>query len=239
MARRSTRSGEVIDESTSSRVGTRDGVVIQESASTGSTGTSATTNANDTSSASGTTTILGASATTNANDTSAASGVVGSAVTGSSATTNANDASASSGTTTVRGTSATTNANDTSNASGWSGVVSGTSATTNQNDTSTASGVAAGAVTTGGGIWIPKRRKGETEEEKRIRRQANGFFGPVEKAIEPADEEDFDAPIQENLEKRRSLNLRMQLDRLIQQTESQSAQEEEDIVFVALMLAEA
>jgi hypothetical protein len=107
--------------------------------SSGSTGTSATTNANDTSSASGTTTIKGTSSTTNANDTSAASGTT--KILGTSATTNANDTSTASGTTKIVGTSATTNANDTATASGSVGsAVSGTSATTNANDTSAASG---------------------------------------------------------------------------------------------------
>lgn len=109
------------------------------------TGTSAKTNANDTSSAAGTTTVMGASATTNADDTSSASGSVGSAVSGSSATTNANDAGAATGTTTVTGTSARTNANDAAAAAGTTTVL-GTLARTNANDTASASGVA-GAVT--------------------------------------------------------------------------------------------
>lgn len=104
------------------------------------TGTSATTNAADTSSASGTTTVVGTSATTNAADTSSASGSVGGGVSGTSATTNANDTSSASGTTTVVGTSATTNSNDSVSAAGWAGSVSGTSATTNANDTASASG---------------------------------------------------------------------------------------------------
>lgn len=108
-------------------------------------GTLARTNAADTSSASGTTTLLGTSATTNAADTSSASGTVGGGVSGTSATTNANDTSSASGTTTVVGTSATTNAADTASASGTT-TVTGTSATTNAADTATASG-AAGTVT--------------------------------------------------------------------------------------------
>lgn len=134
--------------------------VFAAAAASGSTGTVAVTNANDTSSASGTTTVVGTVARTNANDTSTASGtttVVGTVsvanaadtssasgtttVTGTSATTNANDTSSASGTTTVTGTSATTNANDTSSASGSVGDnVTGTVATTNANDTSAASG---------------------------------------------------------------------------------------------------
>lgn len=91
----------------------------QPATASGVTGTSATTNANDTSSASGTTTIVGTSASTNANDTSSASGTT--TVLGASSTTNANDVSAASGTTTIVCVGATTNANDTSDASGTVG----------------------------------------------------------------------------------------------------------------------
>lgn len=97
-------------------------VAVFKQATSGVSGTSATTNANDTSSASGTTTIVGTSASTNANDTSSASGVAGS-ITGTSTTTNANDTSSASGTTTIVGTSATTNANDTATASGTTSSV--------------------------------------------------------------------------------------------------------------------
>jgi hypothetical protein len=109
------------------------------------TGTSATTNAADTSSASGATTVTGTSATTNADDAAAASGTVGGAVSGTVATTNADDAGAASGTTTVVCTSAASNADDASTASGTTTIV-GTSATTNADDAADASGVA-GAVT--------------------------------------------------------------------------------------------
>lgn len=106
----------------------------------GSSGTSATTNANDTSSASGTTTVVGTSAKTNANDTSSASGTT--TVLGTSATTNAADTSSASGTTTIVGTSATANAADTSSASGTVGSSgsTGTVSVTNANDTASASG---------------------------------------------------------------------------------------------------
>ena len=107
------------------------------------TGALARTNANDTSSASGTTTVVGTSATTNANDTSNASGSVGNACTGTVAVTNANDTSSASGTTTVTGTSAKTNANDSSAASGTTTVV-GAAAATNAADTSTAAGYVGG-----------------------------------------------------------------------------------------------
>lgn len=103
------------------------------------TGTSAKTNANDTSSASGTTTVVGSSATTNAADTSSASGSVGNACTGTVAVTNAADTSSAAGTTTVKGSSARTNANDSSAASGTTTVL-GTVAATNSADTSTAAG---------------------------------------------------------------------------------------------------
>lgn len=105
------------------------------------TGSSAKTNANDASTASGATTVVGTSAKTNANDTSSASGSVGSSVSGSSATTNAADTSSASGNTTVVGTSAKTNANDSSSAAGATTLV-GTSTTTNANDSASASGAA-------------------------------------------------------------------------------------------------
>lgn len=108
-------------------------------AAAGSSGTLAKTNANDTSAASGTTTVVGTLAKTNANDTSAASGTT--TVRGTLARTNANDTSAAAGTTTVLGTLARTNANDTLSASGSVGSsISGTLATTNANDTLAAAG---------------------------------------------------------------------------------------------------
>lgn len=102
------------------------------------TGTVARTNANDTLAASGSTTITGTVATTNADDTLAASGVIGGS-TGTLSYTNANDTLAGVGTTTVGGTLARTNANDSLSASG-SPIVSGTLATTNANDTLAATG---------------------------------------------------------------------------------------------------
>ena len=113
--------------------------IFSAGTSSGSTGTVAVTNANDTSSASGATTVTGSVAKSNANDTSVASGTT--TILGTSATTNATDTSSASGTTTVTGTLATTNANDTVSASGAVGNnVTGTSSTTNANDTSSASG---------------------------------------------------------------------------------------------------
>jgi len=135
-------------------------------APTSVTGTSATTNANDTSTASGTVTIVGSSATTNAADTSSASGKV--TIVGASATANANDTSTASGTvtSTVTGTSTTTNANDTSSATGTVTIV-GTSATTNANDTSTASGSSGTPAPTDdvshGGLRPRQRRRPERQ----------------------------------------------------------------------------
>jgi len=103
----------------------------------GSTGTLATTNADDTSAAAGTTTVVGTLAKTNANDTSSAAGTT--TVLGTLARTNANDTSSAAGTTTVLGTLARTNANDSSAASGTT-TVTGSLATTNANDTLAASG---------------------------------------------------------------------------------------------------
>lgn len=123
----------------------------------GSIGTVAATNANDTSSASGTTTVTGSLANTNANDTSSASGTT--TVIGTLAKTNANDACVASGEVggEATGTVAYTNANDTAAASGWAGTITGTLTHTNNNDTSAASGVSV----TGGGLKRYKHyRKG-------------------------------------------------------------------------------
>lgn len=109
------------------------------SGTTTPTGTLARTNANDSIVASGTTTPTGTLARTNANDTLAASGTAGATPTGTLATTNANDTLAASGTTTPTGTLAKTNANDTSAASGTT-TITGTLARTNANDAPTASG---------------------------------------------------------------------------------------------------
>lgn len=114
-------------------------MVVFDDAASGVTGTLARTNANDTSSATGTTTVVGSLAKTNVNDTSSATGTT--TIVGSLARTNANDTSAAQGTTTVVGSLATTNANDTISASGSVGAaVSGTLAVTNANDTSAATG---------------------------------------------------------------------------------------------------
>jgi hypothetical protein len=121
------------------------------SAASGTTtvlGTLAKTNANDTSAASGTTTVLGTLAKTNANDTSAASGTVGSGgSTGTVAYTNANDTVVASGKTTILGVLSKTNANDSVVAAGWAGRITGTLAKTNANDTVVANGNSGTATT--------------------------------------------------------------------------------------------
>lgn len=90
------------------------------------------------------TTVTGTLATTNGNDTASASGsVTWPTITGTLAITNANNTSTANGTVTwptTTGTLATTNGNDTANAVGsvFSGTVTGSSSTTNANDTVTA-----------------------------------------------------------------------------------------------------
>jgi len=106
-------------------------------ASSGVTGTLATTNANDTVVAAGSTTIVGTLARTNADDTSAASGST--TIVGTLARTNANDTVVATGHTTVTGTLAYTNINDTSAALGSTTII-GTLARTNADDTVAASG---------------------------------------------------------------------------------------------------
>ena len=116
-----------------------------EDLTSGVSGSSATTNANDTSSASGTTTVTGTLARTNAGDTASASGSVGSPITGTVAATNAGDTSSAAGTTTVTGASARTAGNDSASAAGTTTVL-GTAARTNADDTGSASGSVGGAV---------------------------------------------------------------------------------------------
>lgn len=140
------------------------------SAASGTTtviGTSAPTNANDTSAASGTTTIVGTLAATNADDTAAASGSVGGDVTGTVAYTNADDTSAATGTTTVTGTVAYTNADDGVAASGWAGIVSGTVNVTNSDDTASASGTVSGGARRHAGFRREQVRKGYIIKDKR------------------------------------------------------------------------
>lgn len=104
----------------------------------GITGTSATTNANDSQAASGTLETSGSAATTNAGDTQAAAGELTNS--GSSATTNANDSQAANGTLEASGSSASTNANDSQAAAGTL-EASGVSAAINANDNQVASGI--------------------------------------------------------------------------------------------------
>jgi hypothetical protein len=111
------------------------------------TGTLADTNNNDTLAASGTTTVTGTLASSNNNDTLAASGSVGSAVSGTLASTNNNDTLAASGSPVIVGTLASTNANDSLVASGTTTIV-GSLSTTNNNDTMSASGTSGTPPTT-------------------------------------------------------------------------------------------
>lgn len=133
------------------------------SAASGTTtvlGTLATTNGNDTSAAAGTTTVLGTLARTNANDTCAASGAVGSSgATGTLARTNANDTASAAGTTTVTGTVARTNANDSVSAAGWVGSITGTLARANSNDTAAAYGVATGSLQATSELLVRRPKK--------------------------------------------------------------------------------
>lgn len=150
-------------------------------------GTLSRTNAADTSAASGSPVATGSSATTNAADTSAASGSVGGGVSGTSATTNANDTPSASGTPVVNGALARTNAADTSVASGSAGSVSGTVAATNANDSASAAGISFGSADgfqgTGGAFFpLKANKKRETAAEKRARRIAQG----IEKPDDPA-----------------------------------------------------
>jgi hypothetical protein len=105
------------------------------------TGTSAQTQADQTSSASGAETFTGTSAQTQADQTSTASGVVANPVTGTSAQTQADQTSAASGSETFTGTSAQTQADQTSSGAGIvANPVTGTSAQTQADQTSSASG---------------------------------------------------------------------------------------------------
>lgn len=142
-----------------------------EYVSSGITGTASVTNANDTSSASGTQTNTGTLtktnvndsvaasgrqtntgtlARTNANDTLAASGTAGGGYTGTSSTTNANDNAAASGIQTNTGTLTRANANDTLAAQGYL-TTTGTLAVTNAYDTAVASGTSGTVAPPSGG----------------------------------------------------------------------------------------
>lgn len=103
-------------------------------------GTVAKTNANDTSSAAGTTSVTGTVAKANANDTVSASGAVGGGVSGAVAATNVNDTATAAGAVTIVGSVARTNTNDTVTASGVAGSISGSVATINANDSISAVG---------------------------------------------------------------------------------------------------
>jgi hypothetical protein len=110
-------------------------------ASSGTTGTAAVTEANDTSSASGQLGYSGTSAATEAADTSSATGTVVNPITGSAAVTQVNQTATASGVLLYSGTVAVTQQAQTSAASGsLGGAVSGTVAVTQAAQTSTASG---------------------------------------------------------------------------------------------------
>lgn len=114
---------------------------LHVAASTGTTGTIAVTEADDTASASGTSVlnITGTIAVTEASDTSAGTGT--SSITGSIAVTEADDTSSGSGTETITGTIAATESSDTASASGTSVVnATGTIAVTEVGDTLSATG---------------------------------------------------------------------------------------------------
>ena len=177
-------------------------------------GTLATTNANDTSAANGTTTILGTVAATNTDDTCAASGTVGSSgTTGTVAYTNADDTAAATGTTTVTGTVARSNVDDSVSASGWVGAITGTLNVTNANDTAQASGTATGGVQTGGGGYLPSFRR-KTRKEIHAERVRLGILPEqirkaaqkvVEKAAEQGDPQEV---YEDNTERYRAMFLR-------------------------------
>jgi hypothetical protein len=108
-------------------------------AASGVEGTLTVTTTNDTSAASGTTTILGSLARTTANDTISASGSSGIAVTGTLSRTTNNDTSSASGTTTILGTVSVTTNRDSSVITGTTTIVGSLSRTAN-NDSMSAFG---------------------------------------------------------------------------------------------------
>lgn len=116
---------------------------VSASGATTVSGSVSRTNANDTSAAAGSATVNGTLAATNANDSAAALGAP--TVNGNLAKTNSEDASSASGNSTVNGSLAKANAADTLAASG-APVVTGSLAYTNANDTAVASGSVGSAV---------------------------------------------------------------------------------------------
>lgn len=168
---------------------------VSSEAASGSTGTVATTNANDTSSASGTTTVTGTLSKTNANDTSSASGTT--TVTGTSARTNNNDTSLASGATTIVGTITTTNVNDLINATGTAGTPTGTVNYTNNNDIANGQGNTP-RVDTGAGSGGYAKKKKWTDEEvySYLDGISSGFAKKAVKTLENAPK-----PVQKQVEK--------------------------------------
>lgn len=115
------------------------GAWLSTATASGISGTVAVTTGDDTSSATGMTTVLATSAITSSNDTSAASGTT--TVLAIASPTTGDDTSAASGTTTVLGASSSTTGNDVSTASGSVGsAISGSATITTADDTSTATG---------------------------------------------------------------------------------------------------
>lgn len=116
-------------------------------------GTITYTNANDTSAATGSTTVLGTISTTNQDDTIVASGDVGNNIIGTISYTNNNDTVVATGSPIVNGTIAYTENFDVSNISG-SPVVVGSINITNNNDNMSASGIV-GPIIAGAGTKLP------------------------------------------------------------------------------------
>lgn len=107
--------------------------------SSGVSGSASVTTSDDSSSASGSTTVTGSTALTTIGDSSTASGTT--TVVGSLNVTTANDTSSANGSPIVNGTIAVTTGDDTSTASGSvGGAVDGTANITTQDDTSNTSG---------------------------------------------------------------------------------------------------
>jgi len=153
---------------------------VAPSAGSGTSGTLARANLNDSVSASGTTSVIGALAKTNSVDSINASGSVGLSVTGSLSVTIANDSISASGNTAIVGVLAKTSVNDLISASGTAsiqgsllktaasdsisangsaGSITGTLAASNSNDSVSAFGQSGLGISarTGGGAGYPGR----------------------------------------------------------------------------------
>lgn len=176
MARQYVVDGLLIQES-GARQYVVNGFLIQETTSsgTGSTGSLAYTNVNDTLAASGSATVKGSLSTTNANDTLASSGIL--TVIGSAAVSNVNDSLTASGKLTVVGLLASTNANDVLTASGASGSATGTLTYTNENDVCVGRGrVGSGDSGFSGGFPEVYRSRSERDAHKKKKRIELGII---------------------------------------------------------------